>query len=190
MNTFQQSQLNKSRKDKFLMVLSLPKILKKINDNNLGTHVKDLISLNSLQFSIFGSVVPNITVPAVTAPYGGQNYKVSSHTRPPYEEVTINFTIDNRFSNYWVIYKWLELLNDDSKSYYNSDELEGSNIPANYQTDIVIYAKDEFDKNIMKFTYTKAFPTNLGGFTYSYRESDEIESSVSFAFSQFISEPL
>jgi hypothetical protein len=190
MDTFQQSQLNKSRKDKFLMVLSLPTILKKINTSNLSERSKSILNLNSLQFSIYGTVIPSVIVPPAVAGYAGQNYKVSTHSRPPYDDLTVNFTVDNLFTNYWVIYKWLDLLNDDSKSYYNADDLAGKNIPANYQTDIVVYAKDEFDKNIMKFTYTKAFPTGLGGFDYSYRDSEEIGSNVTFAFSQFISEPL
>ena len=143
-----------------------------------------------IQFSVFGTIVPPSQVPANEAGYAGQHYKVSSHSRPAYDDITVNFTIDNKFNNYWVIYKWLDLLNDDVNSYYNADELAGKNIPENYQSTITVYAKDEFDTNVMKFTYTKAFPVMLGGITYSYRDAEEIDSSFTFAFSQFISEPL
>ena len=190
MSNFNQSHLNKSRKDKFLMVLSLPSILKSLNNDNLSVRAKNIISLDSIQFSIFGTVIPNIVVPSATAGYAGQNYKVSTYSRPQYDDVTVNFTVDNLFNNYWVIYKWLDILNDDTNSYFNYDNLPDKKLQNNYQTDIVVYAKDEFDKNIMKFTYTKAFPVQLNSISYSYRDGEEIESSFTFAFSQFISEPI
>jgi hypothetical protein len=190
MNSFNQSHLNKSRRDKFHMVLSLPPILKGINNDTLSLRGKEIISLDSIQFSIFGTIVPNIQVPGTTAGYAGQHYKVSTYSRPPYEDITVNFTVDNLYKNYWIIYKWLDVLNDDKDSYFNRNNLPDLKVQNNYQTDIVVYAKDEFDKNVMKFTYTKAFPVSLGGINYSYRDSDEIESSFTFAFSQFISEPI
>ena len=62
-NSMQQSMLNKSRADKFLLVFDIPPILKefnkKFNQNNLS------IISDSVQFSIFGTAVPEITVPAV-----------------------------------------------------------------------------------------------------------------------------
>ena len=61
-NTMQQSMLNKSRADKFLLVFDIPPILKefnkKFNQDNLS------IISDSVQFSIFGTAVPEITVPA------------------------------------------------------------------------------------------------------------------------------
>ena len=189
-----QSQLNKSRKDKFLMVITLPKILKSINTADLSVRAKDILNMDSLQFSIFGTVVPTIQVPAVVAGYAGQSFKASSHSRPPYEDIAVSFTIDNKFNNYWAMYKWLDILNDDAASYYNAGDLPDvpakKTVPANYQADITVYALDEFDAKVMKFTYTKAFPVALGGITYSYRDPEEIESSFTFAFSQFIPEPL
>jgi len=100
-------------------------------------------------------------------------------------------------NNYWVIYKWLDLLNNDYGSTYDYDNLSGVTAPKNtskpdsltppedYQTDFSIYSKDEYNNNIVKFTYTKAFPVGLGAIQYNYRTSEEIESTFEFAFSQF-----
>ena len=57
--------------------------------------------------------------------------------------------------------------------------------PQAYQTDLTVYGKDEFDKNIIKFTYTKAFPVSLGSIDYNYRDPGEMETTFEFAFSQF-----
>lgn len=194
----QQSQLNKSRKDKFLLVFNLPPILRNNNTNDLSVRGQDIINQNSVQFSVYGSVVPQIQVPDIVAPYSGQSYKVSSNARPPYENISVNFTVDNQFNNYWVIYSWLNLLNDQQQSIYDAaQDVPDSTIynssgklatplqPQSYQTDITVYGKDEFDNNVIKFTYTKAFPVSLGNIDYNYREPGEMETTFEFAFSQF-----
>ena len=181
-----QSQLNKSRVDKFLLVFNVPPILRKLD--TAGLRNNDYLQRDALQFSVYGTLVPTVEVREKIAEYSGQSYKVSSHSREPYPNITVNFTIDNRFNNYWVIYKWLALLNDPQYSLYNADATSLSEkklAPSEYQTDFTVYAKDEFDQNIVKFTYTKAFPVSLGDITYNYREENEIETTFEFAFSQF-----
>ena len=195
-----QSQLNKSRLDKFLLVLDLPPVMKKLDVSSSRIRNNDYIAKNALQFSVYGSIIPQISVPAVEAPFAGGTYKLSSNTRPPYDEITVNFTIDNKFNNYWVIYKWLDILSDDRNVVFNAENILAPESkatitpkplqPQNYQTDFTIYAKDEFDTNIVKFTYTKAFPVALGGIDYNYREPGEIETNFTFAFSQFLAELL
>lgn len=193
-----QSQLNKSRIDKFLLILNLPPIMRNSNTNNLNVRTQQLVQKESIQFSVYGSVIPTVSVPEVEAPYAGGTYKLSSNSRPPYDNITVNFTIDNKFNNYWVIYKWLDILSDDVGIIYNTTEVtdtgrETYNLnpklqPQAYQTDFTLYGKDEFDNNIVKFTYTKAFPISLGSIDYNYREPGEIETSFTFAFSQFLTE--
>lgn len=201
MSTIVQSQLNKSRKDKFLLVFDLPPILREFNTGDLTVSTTTgFINKNSVQFSVFGSVAPEITVPASDAGYANGVFKVSSHGRSIYEDVTVRFTIDNRFSNYFTIYKWLNLLSDDKYNIYDADnsdpevsdttKLPTKLQPASYQTNFTLYAKDEFDVNVAKFVYTKAFPTALGGIEYNYRDPDEIETTFSFAFSQFHINPV
>ena len=194
-----QSQFNKSRKDKFLLVMQLPSALLSNNTSDLSVRSDSTVNQDSLQFSVYGSVIPAIQVPELINTYSGQSYKISSGTRPPYENIKVNFTIDNRFNNYWVIWKWLNFLNDSKNSTFNSNNIiPNTNVvlnnqgtlntalqPQSYQTDFTLYAKDEFNQNIAQFTYTKAFPVSLGSIDYSYRDADEIETTFEFAFSQF-----
>lgn len=193
-----QSQFNKNRKDKFLLVIDLPPLLKGLNNGNPGVRSNVFVNENALQFSVYGSIIPTISVPEVEAPFAGGTYKLSSNSRPPYDNVSVNFTIDNRFNNYWVIYKWLNLLSSARNIAYNEDSLLPANPsqtklpiplqPQSYQTDFTIYGKDEFDANVIKFTYTKAFPVSLDSIDYNYRSPEEIETSFTFAFSQFFAE--
>ena len=58
MATINQSQFNKSRLDKFLLVLNLPPALKEISDQYIGARNNTKVIENSLQFSVYGSIVP------------------------------------------------------------------------------------------------------------------------------------
>jgi len=181
-NQYTQSVLNKSHVDKFRLVFQLPNALKKINkhdERNNATVIQD-----SMQLSIYGTVVPAITVPALEIRYSGSTLYNSTHSKNPYPPVTVNFTIDNQYNNYWTIYKWINLLHDEYTGVYDSSGLVQDDRFKDYQTDLTIYGLDEYNNEKIKFIYTKAFPTDLGGINYNYREDGEIESSFTFVYSQ------
>ena len=184
-NTYQQSMLNKSRGDKFLLVFDVPRVLRP-NIPWLQEHSNTSFSSDTVQFSIFGTTVPEINVPAVDARYSGSTYYVSSHNKPAFPPVSVKFNVDNQYRNYWVIYQWLNLLHDQVEGYDVTGRL--SNIETNYQTDLTVYGKDEFNNNRIKFTYTKAFPTTVDTINYDYQKSAEIVSGFTFVYSQLHTE--
>ena len=199
----QQSILNKSRKDKFLLVLNLPDALKKLNTAGQITRDKDHLNLDALQYSIYGTIVPETSIQPFALPYGGQTFNVSTGKRDNYSAITVNFTVDNGFNNWWVLWKWLNFINDATLSVSDSSNL--STLPKNsmdkvlytntrnlqpYQTKISIYGVDEYNNKKIQWNYTNAFITNLAGITYSYRDGNEMESSFTFTFSQLIAELL
>ena len=186
-NSMQQAILNKSRADKFLLIFDIPPILKefnkKFNQSNLS------IISDSVQFSIFGTAVPEITVPAVETRYAGSTLYVTSHGKNPYPPVSVKYNIDNEYKNYWVMYQWLNLLHDQYEGRYNAREINEYDPDfQDYQTDLTIYGKDEFNNNRIKFTYTKAFPTTVDAIDYNYQTPNEIASGFSFVYSQLHTE--
>tara|TARA_R110002110_G_scaffold238586_1_gene454324 strand:+ start:379 stop:963 length:585 start_codon:yes stop_codon:yes gene_type:complete len=187
-NQLQQAILNKSRADKFLLVFDLPAILKGINRPWISDPSSTTTVSDSVQFSIFGSAVPEITVPAVETRFAGSTLYVSSHSKNSYPPVTVDFNIDNQYKNYWVIYTWLNLLHSQYEGRYNERELTDLDGFGEYQTNLTIFGKDEFNNNKIKFTYTKAFPTTLEAITYNYQTPDEIKSGFTFVYSQLHTE--
>jgi len=185
-NSNNQSFLNKSRLDKFIMVFQVPQALKKIESKTERRTYN--LNEDAFQFSVYGSVVPEITVPSIQIGYAGSNLYNSAHAKEPYPPVTVNFTVDNEFNNYWTIYKWLDLMHDEKEGLYDVDDLSIDERFASYQTDMTLYGLDEYDNKRIKFTYTKAFPINVGAMNYNYRDSGEIESSMTFVYSQIHSE--
>lgn len=181
-----QSPLNRASKDKFIMVLNLPYILR--------NQAKDdpLLSIEPIQISIYGTVVPTITVPAVELDHLGQSLHVSSHHRPTYSPLTVNFVVDNSYQNYYVFWKWLASMNDPIRSTYSGvpeqsktifDQMN-SGFETEYQTTISILALNEYNENIIEFKYTNAFLTSLGAINYSYRDGELLESTAEFYFNQ------
>ena len=181
-NFIQQSTLNKSRLDKFILSFNIPPALRSINkhtERSNKTIIKD-----SIQFSVFGSVIPALTVAALEINYSGSTLYNSSHRKAPWQPVTVNFTIDNEYNNFWVLYQWLNLQHDEKTGLFDARNLIKDNEFKEYQADISIFGLDEFNNKVIEFIYTRAFPTTLGGISYNYRESSEIESSFTFVFSQ------
>ena len=180
-NPTQQSPLNRSSKDKFIMVLELPHVLRKRRDTDPSLNIK------TLHLSIYGTVVPDVAVPAIDARFQGQNLHLSTHARPSYPPLSVNFVIDNEYKNYILLWKWLDVLNHSVENGYTGssqiNQLEVGD-QFEYQTNISILALSEYNKPVIQFNYSKGFITKLGGIQYSYRDGALIEGSAEFHYSQ------
>ncbi len=183
-----QAPLNKARKDKFILVVTIPNILKGLN---VRTEKKDLfINLDALQFSVYNITIPKVMVPEHNVHIYQQNYNITSYDRPAYPPVTINFAVDNEYKNYWVLWKWLQMLNEPLDATYAGDRVFPNGAPKtipeqyNYQTDITAFALDEYNKMKAKFQFKYAFITSLGELVHNYRDPSETDCYFDFAFNQ------
>jgi hypothetical protein len=183
----QQSVLNRSGKDKFILVLNLPRVLRKMSTAD------ELINLDPLQVSIYGTVVPTVQIPANEVRYGGQSYNVSSYSRPNYPPLVVNFIVDNKFRNYWILWRWLSILNDPRISQYTGtpskletykDRIESGDL-TEYQANFSVIGLNEYNQKTIEFIYYNSFITQLGGITYDYNDNELIKTTAEFQFSQF-----
>lgn len=176
------SALNTASQDKFLLVLSLPKVLKGINKP--FERSDDSIDRDTLVYKVFGLKIPSVKVPSIKINYGGYAGKLSSHAKPEYEPVSINFTVDSGFQNYHVLYKWLDVLAGETGDNFDASNISPSSKGklGDYTTTISIFALDEYDRAIAEFIFIGAFITELNGIEYNYRQEKEMESSFVFEF--------
>jgi len=181
-NQVQQASLNKSLVDKFRLVFNIPPALQGINKKLATTNAQ--IDLDTMQFSVHGSVIPEIEVPATEIRYAGSTLYNSSHSKNSYPPNNVTFDIDNGFKNYWVIWKWLNLLHDEAEGLFDQQDLAEDESYLEYMTNISISSMDEFNEPVLTWTFTKAFPVTLGGINYNYRDESQIECNFSFAYSQ------
>ena len=168
------------------MSFELPFILRKRSKEDPSLNV------NLIQMSVYGTVVPDITVPEADVRYAGQNLHLSTYARPSNPAVSINFMVDNYYNNYYIFWKWLDVMNRALENTYGGTSQTQRSINDNitigdqfeYQTTISIQALNEYNEPTIEFNYTKAFISKLGGITYSYRDGALIESTADFHFSQ------
>lgn len=181
----QQSVLNKARQDKFLLVFDLPPIMKPIAkkyERNNSTVIPD-----SVQFSVFGTVIPEVTVKGVETRFAGSSLYISSFSKDSPPPVNVKFNIDSMYNNYFTVWSWLNLLHDHKTGVYNQQGLSPDDGNFNdYMTNITVYGLDEFGKKRIKFDYIKAFPTSIDQITYNQKSDagEEIESGFTFLYSQ------
>lgn len=181
----QQSYLNKAREDKFILVFDLPPILKPIA-RKYNRENKTLIP-DSVQFSVFGTVIPDVTVKGVETRFAGSTLYMSSFSKDTPPPVSVKFVIDNMYNNYFTIWSWLNLLHDHKTGVYNERGLEPEDANFNdYMVDMSVYGLDEFGKKRIHFKYVKAFPTSVDPIEYDQKgeEGVELTSGFTFLFSQ------
>lgn len=175
-----QNPLNQAAKDKFLLVFDVPPILKEFSSKSVRNN--STVIPDTVQFTIWGTAVPDITVPGTEVRYAGSTLYVSSHNKASYPPVEVKFTVDNMYNNYWTMYQWLNLLHDEKTGEYNARGISVDKNFNDYQTDLTIYALDEYGKKKVKFTYKKAFPTTVKGLNYDYQETGDTRLVSGFVF--------
>ncbi len=191
LSSIRQSVLNKAKKDKFLLVFTLPKALRDMNARDNTDRLDEKLVHDSLQFSIYGTVIPAINVSTVEQSYSGQVFKFSGHHRPQYSNITVNFVIDNQFNNYWVIYKWINLVNHNKEAFFYKEQMPLKTSPfEDYATNFTIYGLDEYDNKKIQFDYIGVVPVSLGSINYNYQDAQQIDSTFEFSFSQLTSKLL
>ena len=190
-----QSVLNKQRLDKFRLVLSIPNILKDMNTTDWSVMEQDLVNQDTLQFSLYTANIPDISIPSKALPTMGQTVKVTSQVRAEYPPVTCKFVVDNRFKNYWVIWKRLETINNVRESGMNPEFAMNNPVDVNgqlhqktdfwgYQTIISIFPLDEYNNDMCEFKFHNAFITKLGGLGFNYQDPSQADGEFTFEFGQ------
>jgi hypothetical protein len=196
-NYLDQAILNKARVDKFILTILLPESLRSI-DSKYGNETPSKIVSDRLQLSVWGTIVPTVTVPSVLVPFGGQVPKVTSFTRPAYEPIKVNFNVDSEFYNYYVIWRWLALINDPTNSNFDSANISGVVNPVSrtvtdskkpsfipkYTSQFSLQPLNEYNQVIGEFNFTQCFPVSLDGINFSYQDAGEVVSGFTFEFSQ------
>ena len=203
----EQALLNKARKDKFIFVLTVPPALREVACKQTENRDNGRVIPETLQFSIQGVVVPPVTVDSGEIRFSGQAVKFSSHSRPSYPDVTVKFKVDNEFNNYWVIWKWIDILNDDKTGvFYDGKDLKGPDSGSTgfskhrktkpqfpeesyfgqYIGQGDLYALDEYNNKTIQFHYEGIVPIKVGEINYDYQDADEIESTFQFSFTKLI----
>lgn len=180
-----QSPLNKTLEDKFLFVMNVPECLKNLRSKYVKQMQEVGIGKQSIVWSLTNVQIPRNSIKAQSMPYAGGHHYISSHTKTPYDPLKIEFTIDNKYSNYFTLYEWMNLIYHEKEGFFNAQKLAGDKIGSQtYATTLSVVGTDEYDKPIIQWTFTHAFPTELPSIKLDYQNTGQIKCSCDFVFSQ------
>ncbi len=180
-----QSPLNKTLEDKFLFVMNVPECLKNLRSKYVKQMQEVGIGKQSIIWSLTNVQIPRNSIKAQSMPYAGGHHYISSHTKTPYDPLKIEFTIDNKYSNYFTLYEWMNLIYHEKEGFFNAQKLAGDKIGSQtYATTLSVVGTDEYDKPIIQWTFTHAFPTELPSIKLDYQNTGQIKCSCDFVFSQ------
>lgn len=180
-----QSPLNKTLEDKFIFVMNLPDCLKNLKSKYVKQLSETGIGTNSVAWSLTNVEIPSNTIKAQSMPYSGGHHYISSHTKSPYDPLKIEFKIDSNYANYFTIYEWMNLIYHEKEGHFDAENLalDKTGSPV-YSTQMAVIGTDEYNKPIIQWSFTHAFPTDLQSIKLNYQNTGEITCSVSFVFSQ------
>jgi len=184
-----QTIYNKARRDKFLMVFDIPLALKQkaieVPTIKCNPDAQAYLA-DAIQFAIYGTPVPRVSVREIYVPYLGQTHRQTSYSRPNYSPLTIGMAVDNKFLNYWLLWTWLNLWNDTSGSQFDAsyNPTTVSTSIADYVTSFTIFGLDEYNNKVISFLYKNVIITDLSEIEFSYRNTEEIGCTASFVFDQ------
>lgn len=158
------SDLNRYVDDSFITILNLPKCIN-----------KDL-SINSLQLSIKSFNIPPIIIPTHSSRYVGMTRSESSKSISEFDDITIQFKLDNKLQNYNTLYKWLSMLIDPKNG--KSTRYE----KADYETSYSVLLIDEYEKPKGIYTFFGVIPVGLGSLSLDYSTSESVFLDFTFSF--------
>jgi hypothetical protein len=180
-----QSPLNKTLEDKFLFVMNLPDCLKNVQSKYIKELSQAGIGKNAVAWSLTNVTIPRESIKAESMPYAGGHHYVSSHVKTPYDPLKIEFKIDNKYANYFTMYEWMNLIYHEKAGHFDAENLADGVIGSQvYATNLSVVGTDEYDKPIIQWTFTNAFPTEIPSIKLDYQNTGEITCSCEFVFSQ------
>tara|TARA_R110000772_G_scaffold192337_2_gene303301 strand:+ start:214 stop:852 length:639 start_codon:yes stop_codon:yes gene_type:complete len=174
-----QANLNKAQDDKFILSLDIPKC---VSSGTYGTKRQcDAVDLDDLIVSVFACNTPTINIQAKNLDYSGIAVPVSTHTIDT-DPVTVQYFVNNTFTNYWLLWEWMKLISHPTKGFAGDDDLFNL-VPKNYQTNMSLYSLDGYNDVVGEWVFTGAFLTTLESVDYNHQSDEEITSSFSFDYS-------
>ena len=159
-----QINLNKSSGANYELIFPVLPITKGIRDT-------EILTLN-----IHGTVIPAISLGTEEGNWQGGVVPraVSSLT---YEPWYVNFTVDSNWCNWWMLYKWITLI-DDGNTHYGMPTTD-------YFADATLNIYDNSNNRVMGIKIVNIYPTNLNEVTMSQRDGQEnLDCGVNFNYTR------
>jgi len=140
-------------------------------------------ALNFIELNIKGTIAAGLTVAAQNVP--GIAHKPFKLTGAGYDiqEIKVSFLIDGDFLNYYMLWSWLNKIYN-LKTAVAPVLNNGENPYENFQ----IIGLDNYNKEIVKFTYTGGFITSISEVEVAYDNPERLEATATFVYDDYVVE--
>lgn len=136
-----------------------------------GIRESDILSLN-----IHGTVVPAITIGTEEGHWQGGVVPRAISTLT-YEPWYVNFTVDSNWRNWWMLFRWITLI-DDGNSHFGVSTSE-------YFVDATLNIYDNANNRVMGIKIVNIYPSNLNEVSMSQRDGQEsLDCGVNFNYTR------
>lgn len=179
-----ESVLNKTFADKYYFIFKLPEALKDLRSTQTLLKSGLLIDKKALQWSLQKAEVPAVNIKSQNIKYGAGNLYVSSHTKDPYSPVKLTFRVDSNYLNYFTIYEWINFIYNEKEGHFDAEDLTKSKSFTSYSVPVSIVGLDEYNNPKIQWIFSYAFPTEISGLNLTYTDTNELEFTATFVFSQ------
>lgn len=157
------------------------------NKSSPGTHelifpvlpVTDEISDSDiLTLNIHGTVVPAISLGTADMHWQGGQFPMAMSPLT-YEPWYVNFVVDSNWCNWYLLYRWITLIDDGVNKFGHSVD--------QYFVDATLNVYDNADNRVIGIKVANIYPTNLNEVSLSHREgSNLLECGVNFNYTNMI----
>lgn len=131
-------------------------------------------------FRVTACDIPSIQVPPVQAGYpGATQYQPGTFTE--FDELTLEFIVDEDLRNYEEIYRWLV------KQRFSENQIPSSDIDVNYESDGALTTLTNSSNPNRVFKFKDLFPISLSSlrFDTSVSSPEPITCTATFKYSYF-----
>ena len=120
---------------------------------------------NLLNLNIIDTVLPSFSINPKEHPWmGGKVYGEVSDV--DYGDWTVNFIIDDLWTNYSSIFKWMQNINDGVDKFGKPFK--------DYQVEGRLLIFDNYEKIVKEYVFRNVWPKSLGEVTMTYQDGNSI----------------
>lgn len=181
------SSLSKASKDKFILGVDIPLCVKqKTYSSARGCNA---VKADDLLVSLVSVNVPAIKLGTTQLKYSGRSVAMPKHSREN-EQIDVGFIIDDKYSNYWVLWQWAEFIASDAHGFAGRDSTraisqqhDNSQVSlAQLSTTMSLYALDGFNSPVGEWVFKGCVLSSLDSIPFDYHGDEQIQCKFSFEY--------
>jgi len=128
--------------------------------------------------NVFGTIIPSISLNVQEQSWQG-NKGFTDDGDITFGQWTVEFSVDSKFNNWKVLYKWMMMIHNNS----NSPGFVGQKEKT---IDASLYIMNNWRQKAMMLRFKNIWPSELGDVTFSKREGmEDLYSQITFSYDKY-----